>query len=79
MGNEIRNVKSIGGGHLEATCKKCGEAFLLAARDDFFCEVDQELVVWPLCSKCYDGPRATRNQVDELFRERDDKDGPAVG
>ena len=74
MPNEHRNIKPIGGGFLEATCKTCGAVFLLAAGDDFFCEVDAELAVWPLCSKCYDGPRGTRKQVGDLLGRRKGED-----
>jgi hypothetical protein len=59
----IKNVKSIGNGYIEATCKKCGEVFIFSQGDDIFAEIDENQDTWPLCSKCYDGPRADPSQL----------------
>jgi len=79
-----RNIKPIGRGCFETTCKACGDVSIVGPGDDLFGEVDKQSIFWPLCSKCYDGPRGTRQQVDDLLGRRESKDtgdhdGPAVG
>ncbi len=70
------NMKAIGGGYTEATCEKCGEKFIFAAGDDIFVRVEHG-DTWPLCSKCYNGPRADPSKVarrrQEIAGEIDDQ------
>ena len=55
----MQNVKPIGNGYLEATCKDCAAIFLIELKqgEDTFLEIDDNRDTWPLCSKCYKGPR----------------------
>lgn len=69
MDGQLQNVISIGGGYMEATCRKCGEKSLLSKGDDFFAEGDGDGKIWPVCSRCYTGQRASKETHKQTLRD----------
>jgi hypothetical protein len=59
----MKNMIPIGNLQLEATCVGCGAVFILEKGDDYFTKKDSNGDWWPLCSKCYTGPKADPLEV----------------
>ena len=67
----LLKTKHIGNKQFESECIKCGEVMLWQEGDDTFAQVFENGDMGLLCSKCYDGPRANREKVDEWREKRE--------
>ena len=66
----FKKTRYIGNHMLESECIKCGEVMIWGPGDDLFIRVDEEGEKAVLCSKCYDGPRATHLRDRLISPER---------
>ena len=57
----MKNTKDVGNGWFEAKCDKCGEVMTFTKGDDMFADI-RNGDTYPLCSRCYDGPRGKPKQ-----------------
>jgi len=71
----LQFTKSLGNKHFESKCVDCGEILLWTVGDDMFARVDEKGDTWILCSKCYDGPRGTPEQLAEVMKKKREADG----
>jgi hypothetical protein len=67
----LLKTKHIGNNQFESQCLNCGETMLWQKGDDVFTQVLDNGDMGLLCSKCYDGPRMSR----EDFEKRQGKQG----
>ncbi len=63
-------TKHIGNKQFESQCIKCGEVMLWEQGDDVFAQVFENGDTGLLCSKCYDGPRMSGEELEQRKKQR---------
>jgi hypothetical protein len=69
----MKKTRYIGNKQFESECIKCGEVMLWQKGDDIFVDIDAAGDTGLLCSRCYDGPRMPREELEKRERERGEK------
>lgn len=62
-------TKYLGNGRFESECMKCGEVMLWGEGDDVFVQVFENGDKGMYCSKCYEGPRMSREEVEKVRKQ----------